>query len=581
MFWAAAPPLAAVVLALASGGPAGGAVEQRCGGRPVNLTGTGGPDLLVGTPRRDVVDAGAGDDSFSGLAGSDLVCGGPGDDVLGGAAGSDRIYGGSGKDVISGGTGSDVLRGESGADLVAAGRGNDVADGGGGDGDIALGELGDDRVLGGNGDRDEVSGGLGIDTVRGGPGDLDLVSGDYGYDFMDGGTGNGDIASFASATRNSAGDGGARSAGVVASLRTGFARGDGRDRMRRLESLEGSPFEDVLEGDRHANLIESGAGDDELRGGPGRDVADGGVGIDACRNFAKRISCGREPVARAPAYVAIDVSPAGGGGLFLIGGRRDDAVTIDFDLLQGSFLVESNQPLGIGDGCLRVGDSTQRVACRLPGRALRVVADLGPGDDELSLSGDYSLVGGVRATGGPGADVLRGSAAGDLLEAGAGADRLFGLGGSDGLVGGIPGPDRLAGGAGGDLLAAGGACVGGVMVGGPGRDNASFAETPAHPGVLFASLAAGEARIDAIRGCRPVGIHSSAEDLEGSFDWDILVGDGGNNNFFGQPGRDRFFGRGGDDIIDARDGERDFRIHCGPGDDLALGDRSDPPPSAC
>ena len=35
------------------------------------------------------------------------------------------------------------------------------------------------------------------------------------------------------------------------------------------------------------------------------------------------------------------------------------------------------------------------------------------------------------------------------------------------------------------------------------------------------------------------------EDLEGSFDWDILVGDAGPNGIHGQPGRDRLFGGGG------------------------------------
>ena len=40
----------------------------------------------------------------------------------------------------------------------------------------------------------------------------------------------------------------------------------------------------------------------------------------------------------------------------------------------------------------------------------------------------------------------------------------------------------------GDLLAAGGGCAGGALVGGPGRDDASFAETQAHPGILYVLL---------------------------------------------------------------------------------------------
>ena len=43
--------------------------------------------------------------------------------------------------------------------------------------------------------------------------------------------------------------------------------------------------------------------------------------------------------------------------------------------------------------------------------------------------------------------------------------------------------------------------------------------------------------------------------MEGSFDWDILVGDGRPNAMLGQPGADRFYGGGGEDVIDARDGD--------------------------
>ena len=51
----------------------------------------------------------------------------------------------------------------------------------------------------------------------------------------------------------------------------------------------------------------------------------------------------------------------------------------------------------------------------------------------------------------------------------------------------------------GDLLAAGGGCAGGALVGGPGRDDASFAETQAHPGLLYVSFPEHNAWIDASR----------------------------------------------------------------------------------
>jgi hypothetical protein len=53
--------------------------------------------------------------------------------------------------------------------------------------------------------------------------------------------------------------------------------------------------------------------------------------------------------------------------------------------------------------------------------------------------------------------------------------------------------------------------------------------------------------------------------MEGSFDWDVLIGDARPNAMLGQPGADRFYGGGGDDVIDARDGTKDFSIQCGRG----------------
>ena len=145
----------------------------------------------------------------------------------------------------------------------------------------------------------------------------------------------------------------------------------------------------------------------------------------------------------------------------------------------------------------------------------------------------------------------------DLIEAGRGADRLYGGAGSDGLIGNVPGPTFLYGEEHGDLLAAGSGCAGGAIVGGPGRDDASFAETQAHPGLLYISFPLGKAWIDVIDDCAPVRLDRSNEDMEGSFDNDILIGNGRPNAMLGQPGQDRFYGGGGDDVVDARDGVRD------------------------
>jgi Ca2+-binding RTX toxin-like protein len=512
--------LAAAVFVAAA--PASEEEDPRCHGRRAKIVGTEKADVLRGTPGRDVIWGGGGDDSILGSLGNDLLCGGPG------------------------------------ADLIHGGRGNDLADGGAGDGDRVIGDLGDDKLLGGAGDADEVAGSLGIDTLNGGPGDFDLVHGDYGYDRMDGGPGRGDVASFATDV-----GAGREGGGVRASLARHRSRGDGHDRLFRFEDLEGSAFDDVLVGNRRGNTIDGGAGDDVIRGG-GRDELIGGQGSDRCDGAKGRTtSCGREKKLKASAYVELDAAPGGGGGLQIVGGGGRDRFVVAFDEASSTFGITAEKGIALGPGCNRL--SAVSASCPAGGPARWLMADLGPGRDSLRVEGSLAGAQNVRIAGGLGDDTIHGGSEDDLIEGGYGSDRLYGGAGADGLIGSRPGPTFLYGGADGDLLAAGSGCAGGRIVGGPGRDDASFAETPAHPGTLIVSFPQGKAWVDAVRGCDPVRLDDSNEDMEGSFDWDILIGDERANNVLGQPGRDRFYGGGGDDVIDARDGVRDFSIQCGRG----------------
>jgi Ca2+-binding RTX toxin-like protein len=520
-----------VALLLAGGAaaavvPQGEAIEAPlCHGRQATIVGSEGDDVIRGTPGRDVIWGGGGDDTIYGSLGNDLICGGPG------------------------------------ADLIHGGRGNDIVDGGAGDHDRVIGDLGDDRVLGGPGSYDEVAGDLGIDIVNGGPGNFDLVHGDYGYDRMSGGAGKGDIASFATKVA------GGRGSGVWASLAKHRARGDGHDELFGFESLEGSAFRDTLIGNGGDNAIVGGPGDDRILGGGGVDTFDAGQGSDRCSGAKGRmVSCGREAAPRGSAYVQLDAVAGGGGGLQVVGGAGPDDVAVSWDEASQTFGVSAKSPLAIGPGCAVVAGDPRRVACPAGGDGRWIMVDGGPGDDRLRVLGSLVDVGNVRLAGGFGDDVVRGGPEDDLIEAGPGSDRLYGGAGADGLVGGLPGPTFLYGGADGDLLAAGGGCAGGALVGGPGRDDASFAEIGAHPGVLTVSFPAHQAWIPQIAGCRPVHLSHTDEDMEGSFGPDVLIGDSRRNAILGQPGRDRFYGNGGEDVIDARDGVRDLWIQCGPGE---------------
>ncbi len=110
-----------------------------CRGQRATHVGTVGPDVLKGTPRRDVIVARAGNDRIFTFGGRDLVCAGRGNDLVrsGGLAdraftgpGADRLFGGAGGDVLRAGRGRDLIRGNRGADLMVGGRGFDRCVGG-------------------------------------------------------------------------------------------------------------------------------------------------------------------------------------------------------------------------------------------------------------------------------------------------------------------------------------------------------------------------------------------------------------------------------------------------------------------
>jgi Ca2+-binding RTX toxin-like protein len=521
--------IAALLLLFAAFAVSAGAAQKeeedvpRCHGRKAKIVGTEGNDVIQGTPERDVIWGGGGEDLIYGSLGNDLICGGPGDD---------QIHGGRGNDQVEGGGGSDQVNGD----------------------------LGDDKIVGGPGNNDEVAGDLGIDVVNGGPGNEDLVHGDYGYDRMSGGAGKGDIASFATARA------GGKGSGVWASLQRHKAFGDGHDKLFGFESLEGSAFRDTLIGSPQANVINGGPGDDQLIGGGGKDTLDGGQGSDGCQGAKGRTtSCGKEAPPKASAYVQLDPTPGGGAGLQVIGGAGRDQFFVAYDEATQTFSATAKGGIAISPGCSHAPHSSTTVSCPANGPARWLMADLGPGNDSLRVEGSLLAVGSVRFAGGLGNDTIHAGPEDDLVESGPGSDHIYGGDGADGLVGGLPGPTFLYGEGNGDLLAAGGGCAGGALVGGPGRDDASFAETQAHPGLLIISFPQHKAWVTTVKNCKPVHLSPTDEDMEGSFDWDVLIGDSGPNAMLGQPGEDRFYGNGGEDIIDARDGVRDFGIQCGKG----------------
>ncbi len=305
---------------------------------PDFICGGAGADTLHGSEIDDALVGGWGHDTLDakGAVDGDLLVGGAGDDVLDGGPGSFRtvasyesaprpvvvgLEGGAGEATghgndtltgiwqVVGSDFSDTIRagvrraisGRGGDDTitvnpssvpewVAGGRGNDTitVDATGFEGQV-FGGLGDDLLRGSSGEDSFLEGGPGSDRVfgRGGIDDLAVCGAGDGSgdrDALDGGPGEDEV------TFTGCG------AAVNANLSTGEARMAGRFRatLKGFENLEGSPFGDVLVGNRGPNAIEDGGfggiadddvvvgsgGDDYLLAAGGRDQVRGTRGND-------------------------------------------------------------------------------------------------------------------------------------------------------------------------------------------------------------------------------------------------------------------------------------------------------------
>jgi Ca2+-binding RTX toxin-like protein len=461
-----------------------------CGGKQATIVGTRGHDVIGGSRGSDVIYGAGGNDRITGgRAGNDTICGGRGVDRLFGAAGNDRLYGGRGSDR--------ALGGGHGADRIFGGRGNDTARGGSA-ADYLDGGLGDDRLKGADGGGDVVIGNHGSDRARGGRGEGDVVRGELGHDKLDGGPGGGDIVSFAGASES-----------VTVNLFRGFARGDGRDSLRRFEDVVNSPFTDTAANDGPAVIR--------------------GRAIDGSTTLA------------------------------VYGSVAGESVGISFD--RTGYLVsgEAGHPPANVEGCTPAGDS-RSLHCL--GEVDMVTVSVGDGADVVRIAPNLPAHVQVRIDGGPGPDALYGGSGDEVIEAGddADADLLSGGDGDDALIGArtdahVPigsGRSTMLGGAGSDVLVGGDPCDGDLYDGGSGNDNANFFRFT--PGVV---AEIGGTATRAGESCTPGRVLSSIEALEGSPGADVLSGNGGDNTLTGGGGNDMLSGAGGDDrLVGGSGGDR-------------------------
>jgi Putative metal-binding motif/RTX calcium-binding nonapeptide repeat (4 copies) len=190
------------------------------------------------------------------------------------------------------------------------------------------------------------------------------------------------------------------------------------------------------------------------------------------------------------------------------------------------------------------------VLCPRSGIA-RIVLDLKGGDDFLDADPFGSVFDiPVVVDAGGGADTIFGSAGADVIRGGPGGDLLSGFGGADDLTGGT------------------------------GFDRVSYSgATPVRVSIddVADDGSAGGAEGD--------NVHTDVEDLTGSQGNDTLIGSAAGNIIDGRSGNDTIEGGGGtdelildegDDTARARDGEDD-RVRCGDGTDTVIADDIDEP----
>lgn len=313
----------------------------------------------------------------------------------------------------------------------------------------------------------------------------------------------------------------------------GTARADVLIGDSRNEHIQGFRGDDVLFGGAGDDQLDGGIGNDRLEGGPGFDSYDGGPGIDT---LTFRVGDG-------PAVVDLQASSVQQAGVFEF---TQEVENVTGSVFGDTLLGDDNDNVLVGGGGLdllggRLGDDVldgggDGAYATWAGSEGAVAVDLVEGSATEWDGGHDSLIDIVGAVGSDHDDILRGNQQANRLEGGDGADRLEGDDGADILVGGA-GADSLDGGA--------------------GRDLADFSGG----GPVRANLVSG----DALDSSGAVDTLTAIEDLAGSLDRDVLVGNNDDNRLEGGVSADVLRGNGGadtfvfNDRLDFGDTIRDFQ----------------------
>ncbi|MGK7961944.1 right-handed parallel beta-helix repeat-containing protein, partial [Crocosphaera sp.] len=584
-------------------------VELRGGVGNDSLIGGRGNDFLEGGTGNDTILGRRGNDRLFGQQGEDEIFGGEGNDHIEGGSETDDLYGEQGEDEIYGQQGQDYLWGGVDADSLFGGLGNDVLHGEAGQ-DQLFGNEGDDSLYGGD-DADSLEGnedsdylfGDGADDVLyghsssgvGDDGARDFLYGDYGL-----GSGLANAPQIRQAGGNDqlfgqSGDDYLQGDEENDSLYGGSGNdelqgNDGEDMLYGntgddslfggldRDILYGQEDDDLLIGNEANDSLYGGLGNDELQGNDGEDILHGNAGNDSLLGgLDNDFLYGDEDDDLLHGSEGNDFLYGGSGNDNLSGDRGDDVLDGDGDndSLYGG-LGQDRLYAGLGDDVLegQTGDDSlygEFGNNQLYGDAGEDLLVGGVGIDTIlgGIDNDYlSAGGGVgnQLQGEAGDDTLIGSDDGgeddnfddnlyfgDILDGGAGQDRIFGLGGADLIRGGDDADildggdngDRILGGAGNDLLYGGGG-NNNHLDGQQGDDTLHGSED----GRDVLSGGVGRDRLYGYGGNDHLQGGDQDDTLDGGFGDDLLEGDAGSDVILGGANHDRLYGHNQAEIND-------------------------------
>lgn len=467
--------------------------SQATGAVSVNLTtgraqdGEGGTDTLLSI------------EEVWGTIGNDILTGSGADEIFAGFAGADTINGGGGQDRVSyqfsAGLASNATQG-----LVVNLVTGVVTDG--------FGNI--DRLSG----IERITGTAFADSMLGGA-EQNRFRGRAGNDTLNGGLG-GDYAEYNNATT-----------AATVNLTTGVATDGegGTDRLVSIENAIGGAFADRLTG-----VAQNGQSTSDLRGGRGNDTLVGISGEYVRADYADQT-------------VALSINLASGsvqdghGGTDRLINIRGAVLFGDFnDVVMGSAFGEWISPSEGADSVNGLGgfDIISYTGLDAGGVSVNLATARA-----LDTGGDIDTILGFEGISASfGDDTLNGTAIGNLIGPGAGADLVNALGGADTLsysLGFSPGGTQFTSNEAGDRLPVQGVTI--DLQTARATDYGGSVDT-----ILGFEHAIGSTAADIIRGS------TLANRLVGAEGNDTLEGRAGNDTLDGEAGNDRLVGGIGNDV---------------------------------